>query len=49
LIADFEGNGAVWQDDIPPDLIAEADSTKLPAKDPEPPKKPRPSHLKLVK
>jgi hypothetical protein len=44
LIADFDGNGAVWQEDIPPDLL---DNSEPP---PEPPKqKPRPSHLKLVK
>jgi hypothetical protein len=56
LIADFDGNGAVWQDDIPPDLldkgeVGEAAPGEPPPPEPEPPagKKPRPSHLKLVK
>jgi hypothetical protein len=49
LIADFEGNGAVWQEDIPADLMVDADPTSLPDKPPDPPPKPRPSHLKLVK
>jgi Stringent starvation protein B len=58
LIADFEGNGAVWQEDIPADLRVEQDAGGAPPsqqppepeKPPEPPgKKPRPSHLKLVK
>jgi hypothetical protein len=52
LIADFDGNGAVWQEDIPPDLLDEA--TRPLPKQPEPPeppsnKPPRPPHLKLVK
>jgi hypothetical protein len=46
LIADFDGNGAVWQDDIPPDLL---DTAPPPEPEPQPPKRPRPSHLKLVK
>jgi hypothetical protein len=51
LIADFDGNGAVWQEDIPADLKMDVppepgESAPPP---PEPPKKPRPSHLKLVK
>lgn len=52
LIADFEGNGAVWQEDIPADLMVDAGAVDAPApeKAPDPPgKKPRPSHLKLVK
>ena len=55
LIADFDGNGAVWQEDIPSDLKMEQDAGGAPPsatpKEPEPPepKKPRPSHLKLVK
>ena len=63
LIADFDGNGAIWQEDIPADLKLtgppEGDEPPLPLgpqppedKPPEPPeapKKPRPSHLKLVK
>jgi hypothetical protein len=60
LIADFDGNGAVWQEDIPGDLKLDApppSAAPLPAQaeapppaQPEaPPKKPRPSHLKLVK
>ena len=51
LIADFDGNGAVWQDDIPADLLDKGDmspTAEVPPK-PDPPKKPRPSHLKLVK
>lgn len=61
LIADFDGNGAVWQEDIPADLLDQmGDGADEPGK-PEPPepagptdsskpgKKPRPSHLKLVK
>jgi stringent starvation protein B len=43
LIADFDGNGAVWQEDMPTDLI------EAPGDSQAPPKKPRPSHLKLVK
>jgi hypothetical protein len=59
VIADFDGNGAVWQDDIPSDLPIERTTPDgvepgpppEPPKAPEPPagKKPRPSHLKLVK
>jgi stringent starvation protein B len=58
LIADFDGNGAVWQEDIPTDLLERCDDETAPkasgeaASEPEPPrpgKKPRPSHLKLVK
>jgi stringent starvation protein B len=67
LIADFEGQGAVWQSDLPPDLQAAAEpqaspapalasttsappTAAAPAKAAEAPgKKPRPSHLKLVK
>ena len=62
LIADFDGNGAVWQEDIPSDLKIEQDAggsppsaqpattTTEPEPSPNPPgKKPRPSHLKLVK
>jgi stringent starvation protein B len=75
LIADFDGNGAVWQEDIPSDLKMEQDAggappsasltatpsptdrdpsapsspTDDPPSSPEPGKKPRPSHLKLVK
>jgi len=55
LIADYDGNGAVWQEDIPPDLLegmapaTEAAAPKLEPEQAEPPKKGRPSHLKLVK
>jgi hypothetical protein len=59
LIADFDGNGAVWQDDIPADLLDQMGEVAGDAAagdgpdEPEPPqpggKKPRPSHLKLVK
>ena len=61
LIADFDGNGAVWQEDIPSDLKMEQDAGGAPPSaqpNPTPPqepspndsgKKPRPSHLKLVK
>jgi stringent starvation protein B len=60
VIADFDGNGAVWQDDIPADLPIERTPSEGDAKPPGPPeepkkpdpppgKKPRPSHLKLVK
>jgi stringent starvation protein B len=57
LIADYEGNGAVWPEDIPADLReeGEADAEAVrpveppPEPTPTPPKKPRPSHLKLVK
>ena len=50
LIADYDGNGAVWQEDIPPDLLEGVAPPTAPA-EPEPPKPPkgRPSHLKLVK
>ncbi|HJU21030.1 MAG TPA: ClpXP protease specificity-enhancing factor SspB [Casimicrobiaceae bacterium] len=57
LITDFDGNGAVWQEDIPADLLDAADAECAPGapapreekpREP-PPKKPRPSHLKLVK
>ena len=54
VIADFEGNGAVWQDDIPADLPVEKSppdsggDAGATAK-PEPPPKKRPGHLKLVK
>src|SRR6476659_2426032 len=57
LIADFDGNGAVGQDDIPADLLDQTATETVgepPAPvsqgEPEPPKlgkKPRPSHLKL--
>lgn len=58
LIADFDGNGAVWQEDIPADLLdqmgeaSDAPTGEKPPEGPEPSgsgKKPRPSHLKLVK
>lgn len=53
VIADFEGKGAVWHADIPADLrAADSGPVTLPPPEPakaEPPKKPRPSHLKLVK
>lgn len=59
LVADFDGNGAVWQEDIPSDLKMEQDAggappSATPEDRPPPPstesgKKPRPSHLKLVK
>jgi len=58
LIADFDGNGAVWQEDIPADLLDVAEppagaspgpSGDSPPEPPKPGKKPRPSHLKLVK
>ncbi len=60
LIADFDGNGAVWQEDIPADLMIDGEAPKTepapeakpsaePPREPSPPKKPRPSHLKLVK
>jgi hypothetical protein len=55
LIADYDGNGAVWQEDIPPDLLegmapppGEPDETQ-PTQPTQPTKKSRPSHLKLVK
>jgi stringent starvation protein B len=65
LITDFDGNGAVWQEDLPADLMASMPATAEPSQPtseqapepasstPTPPapatKKPRPSHLKLVK
>lgn len=56
LIADFDGNGAVWQEDIPAELTqgpATHDppphDDDAPPKSEPAPKKPRPSHLKLVK
>jgi stringent starvation protein B len=54
LIADYDGNGAVWQEDIPADLLDGVAPGGAPTSgerepEPEPPKKPRPSHLKLVK
>jgi stringent starvation protein B len=54
LIADFDGNGAVWQEDIPVDLLADsqidaAREATSPSSTSPPEKKPRPSHLKLVK
>ncbi len=54
LIADFDGNGAVWQEDLPPDLlegVAPAETMPPPEPPPPspPPKRARPSHLKLVK
>ena len=51
LIADYDGNGAVWQEDIPPDLLegaAPASSENTPKPD-KPAGKARPNHLKLVK
>lgn len=48
LIADYDGNGRVWQEDIPADLM-ETDPPETPTPPPAPAKKPRPSHLKLVK
>jgi hypothetical protein len=48
LIVDFSGQGVFWQEDIPSDLKLD----DLPKSEPEPEKttkKPRPSHLKLVK
>ena len=70
LIADFDGNGAVWQEDIPRDLMLDEPPAPSPSPSPSPAlaltpadddasaasppaappgKKPRPSHLKLVK
>ncbi len=51
LIADFDGNGAVWQEDIPTDLLEVTETPSEPPPDPKPAsgKRPRPSHLKLVK
>jgi stringent starvation protein B len=62
LIADFDGNGAVWQEDIPADLLEAAEAAMKAEQNapidqalsekrdatPVPPKKARPSHLKLV-
>ena len=58
LIADFDGNGAVWQEDIPADLLEAAEAAMKAEQNapltekrdltPLPPKKQRPSHLKLV-
>jgi stringent starvation protein B len=58
LIADFDGNGAVWQEDIPADLLEAAEAAMKaeelrprapqPMTPKEPEKKPRPNHLKLV-
>jgi stringent starvation protein B len=49
LIADYDGNGAVWQEDIPPDLLEGVAPADPQTPQPEPPKKQRPNHLKLVK
>src|SRR5688572_29421007 len=51
LIADFDGNGAVWQEDIPGDMLEGMAEREPPKPMPEPADKPkpRPSHLKLVK
>jgi hypothetical protein len=53
LIADFDGHGAVWKEDIPADLLEglqpEAPAARPIPAAPEPVKKTRPSHLKLVK
>ena len=51
LVADYDGNGAVWQEDIPPDLLEGMAPADPPTPPPEPPKpqKGRPNHLKLVK
>jgi stringent starvation protein B len=60
LIADFDGRGAVWQEDIPTDLFevdvehaegAPSEPAGAPTAAPAaaPGKKPRPSYLKLVK
>ena len=51
LVADYDGNGAVWQEDIPPDLLEGMAPADPPTPQPEPPKpqKGRPNHLKLVK
>jgi hypothetical protein len=51
LIADYDGNGAVWQEDIPPDLLegAAPTSSESTPKPDKPAGKPRPNHLKLVK
>lgn len=53
LIADFDGHGAVWKEDIPSDLLEglqpEAQAPRPIPGVPEPVKKTRPSHLKLVK
>lgn len=49
LIADFEGNGAVWQEDIPPELARETPAGEPPeagaapaTAPPSPPSKPEP-------
>jgi hypothetical protein len=49
LIADFDGNGAVWQEDIPADLLEGGPGSEPPTPEPPKPNRPRPSHLKLVK
>jgi stringent starvation protein B len=69
LIADYDGHGAVWPEDVPVDLLErlgaklraadeaadaeEAEEAEAAARAEEPPpdpkKRPRPSHLKLVK
>jgi stringent starvation protein B len=58
LIADFDGKGVVWHEDMPSDLVerlpppkpALAPVAEVPARPAGPPAKPpRPSHLKLVK
>ena len=48
LIADYDGNGAVWQEDIPADLLEGMAPTEN-TPDPTPPPRSRPPHLKLVK
>ncbi len=48
LITDFDGNGAVWHEDVPPDVLAALEKPQ-PAKVENTAKKERPSHLKLVK
>jgi stringent starvation protein B len=49
-IADFEGHGAVWQEDIPTDILdgVEREEVTLPPDTPSPSPR-RPPHLKLVK
>jgi stringent starvation protein B len=50
LIADYDSNGAVWEQDIPADLRDAADEPEPPPPpEQQQPEKPRPSHLKLVK
>jgi hypothetical protein len=34
LIADFAGRGAVWRDDLPPELVAQADPEPVPEHNP---------------